>query len=72
MDISVDTDEELTPAQLRERYEGASTNQNRVHVPGADADRSGFDDVVKDQMKKRAKTQDPKGKGREKAEKFKF
>jgi splicing factor 3B subunit 2 len=41
-----------------------------VHVPGADVDRSGFEDVVSGEMKKRQKKDT--GKGKEKAEKFKF
>lgn len=70
VEISVDTDDDLTQAQLKERYEASRAQQSRVHVPGADADRSGFDDVVAGEMKKRTKKDS--GKGKEKAEKFKF
>ncbi|EIW72250.1 hypothetical protein TREMEDRAFT_72698 [Tremella mesenterica DSM 1558] len=71
VDISVNVDEDLTPAQLKERYESSRAQVDRVHVPGADVDRSGFDDVVKDQMKKRAKVQEKKDKGR-KEDRYKF
>ncbi|KAK4687924.1 splicing factor 3B subunit 2, partial [Tremellales sp. Uapishka_1] len=69
VDISVDTDDDLTQDQLKERYE-SSRNANRVHVPGADVDRTEFNDVIAGEMKKRARTQEKKGK--EKGEKFKF
>ena len=71
VDISVDTDEDLTQAQLKERYEASRASHNRVHVPGADIDRSGFDDVVVGEMKKRQRKEQGKG-GKDKAEKFKF
>ena len=70
VEISIDTDEDLTPAQIRQRYEAQRSAQDRVHVPGADADRSGFDDVVSGEMKKRSRKETTRGK--EKAEKFKF
>ncbi|WVO21572.1 uncharacterized protein IAS62_002881 [Cryptococcus decagattii] len=70
VDISIDTDEELTQEQLRAKYEASRAQQNRVYVPGAEADRSGFDDVVSGEMKKRARKDEKRGK--EKAEKFKF
>lgn len=70
MDVSIDTDDELSQDQLKAKYEASRSAASRVHVPGADVDRSGFDDVVSDQMKKRTKTQEPK-KGKDK-EKFKF
>lgn len=68
--MSIDTDDELTQDQLRARYDASRSSASRVHVPGANADRSGFDDVVSDQMKKRSKPQEKKG-GKEK-DKFKF
>lgn len=71
MDVSIDTDEELTQDQLKARYDASRSAASRVHVPGAGADRSGFDDVVSDQMKKRSKATEKKGSGKEK-EKFKF
>jgi len=71
VDVSMD-DDEMSQEQLKAKYEASRSAASRVHVPGADADRSGFDDVVSDQMKKRTKVQEPKkGKGKEK-EKFKF
>jgi splicing factor 3B subunit 2 len=70
VDVSIDTDDELSQDQLKAKYEASRSAASRVHVPGADVDRSGFDDVVSDQMKKRTKVQEPK-KGKEK-EKFKF
>ena len=74
VEISVDTDEELTQAQLKERYEKSRAQANRVHVPGADVDRSGFEDVMAGEMKKRQRkeTGGGGGKGKEKAEKYKF
>ena len=72
MEISVDTDEDLTQAQLRERYENSRAQANRVHVPGADADRSGFEDVIGGEMKKRQRKETGGGKGKEKTEKYKF
>jgi len=67
----VDTDDDLTQAQLKERYENSRSQANRVHVPGADVDRSGFEDVVSGEMKKRQR-KETGGKGKEKAEKYKF
>ena len=52
VEIAIDTDEDLSQAQLKERYEAQRASQSRVHVPGADVDRSGFDDVVSGEMKK--------------------
>lgn len=45
-----------------------------MHVPGADVDRSGFEDVRNEEMKKRQRKEErgEKGRGKEKAEKFKF
>jgi len=71
VEISVDTEDELSQAQLKERYESQRAQQNRVHVPGADVDRSGFEDVVSGEMKKRSRKDDSRGKGKEK-EKYKF
>jgi len=62
----------LSQAQLKKRYEEQQAQQNRVHVPGANADRSGFEDVVAGETQKRArKAAATKGKEKEK-EKFKF
>ena len=78
VEVSIDTDEDLTQAQLKERYDASRSQANRVHVPGADVDRSGFDDVVSGEMKKRARKDVGGGggggaaKGKEKAEKYKF
>lgn len=72
VEISVGDDEELSQAQLKKRYEEQQAQQNRVHVPGANADRSGFEDVVAGETQKRArKAAATKGKEKEK-EKFKF
>ncbi|OCF44586.1 splicing factor 3B subunit 2 [Kwoniella heveanensis CBS 569] len=70
VEISIDTDEDLTQEQLRARYEASRSQGKQVYVPGADADRSGFEDVMAGEMKKRARKDDKRGK--EKAEKFKF
>ena len=71
MEISVDTDDDMTQAQLKERYEASHAQANRVHVPGADVDRSGFEDVLAGEMKKRQRKETgPKSK--EKSEKYKF
>jgi splicing factor 3B subunit 2 len=70
VDVSIDTDEELSQEQLRARYDASRAQASRVHVPGADADRSGFEDVMAGEMKKRQRKDERKGK--EKAEKFKF
>lgn len=70
VDVSVDLDEDLTQDQLKAKYEASRSQAARVHVSGADVDRSGFEDVISDQSKKRAKKDERKGK--EKAEKFKF
>ena len=70
MDVSVDADDDLTQDQLKAKYEASRASAAKVHVPGANADRSGFEDVISDQTKKRAKKDERKGK--EKAEKFKF
>lgn len=71
MEISVDTDEELSQSQLKKRYEEQQAQQNRVHVPGANADRSGFEDVMAGEMKKRQRKEQGKEKDNKK-EKFKF
>ncbi|GFZ48626.1 Cold sensitive U2 snRNA suppressor 1 [Saitozyma sp. JCM 24511] len=70
VDVSIDTDEELSQEQLRARYDASRAQASRVHVPGADADRSGFEDVMAGEMKKRQRKDERKGK--EKVEKFKF
>jgi splicing factor 3B subunit 2 len=70
VDVSIDVDEDLTQEQLRAKYEASRAQANRVHVPGADVDRSGFEDVMAGEMKKRQRKDEKKGK--EKAEKFKF
>ncbi|WVQ77708.1 hypothetical protein IAR50_007398 [Cryptococcus sp. DSM 104548] len=70
VEISLDGDEDLTQEQLRAKYEASRSQASKVYVPGADADRSGFDDVVSGEMKKRARKDDRKGK--DKGEKFKF
>ncbi|WWD19569.1 hypothetical protein CI109_104030 [Kwoniella shandongensis] len=70
VEISIDEDEDLTQEQLKAKYEASRAQQKQVYVPGADADRSGFEDVMAGEMKKRARKDDKKGK--EKAEKFKF
>lgn len=67
----------MTQDQLRQKYESSRASQSRVHVPGADVDRSGFDDVVAGEMKKRSKKDERGGGGgggrRDKErEKFKF
>lgn len=67
----MDTDEELSQSQLKKRYEEQRSQQNRVHVPGADADRSGFEDVMAGEMKKRQRKEQGKEKDNKK-EKFKF
>lgn len=73
VDIAIDVDENITQAQLKERYEASQASQNKVHVPGADADRSGFDEVVSGEMKKRARKETGgKDRGKDKAEKYKF
>lgn len=73
VEISVGDDEELSQAQLKKRYEEQQAQQNRVHVPGANADRSGFDDVVAGETQKRARKAAAATKGKEKEkEKFKF
>lgn len=71
VEISVDTDGELSQAELKKKYEEQQAQQNRVHVPGANADRSGFEDVMAGEMKKRQRKEQGKGKEKEK-EKFKF
>ncbi|WVR00211.1 hypothetical protein IAU59_007353 [Kwoniella sp. CBS 9459] len=70
VEISIDTDEDLTQEELRARYDASRSQGKQVYVPGADADRSGFEDVMAGEMKKRARKDDKRGK--EKAEKFKF
>lgn len=70
--MSIDTDEDLTQEQLKARYDASRSSASRVHVPGANADRSGFDDVVSDQMKKRSKPQEKKGGSGKEKEKYKF
>jgi splicing factor 3B subunit 2 len=72
VEISVDTEDDLTQSQLKERYDNSRAQANRVHVPGADVDRSGFDDVMAGEMKKRQRKETGGGKGKEKAEKYKF
>ncbi|WVR07758.1 hypothetical protein IAU60_004801 [Kwoniella sp. DSM 27419] len=71
VEISLDGDEDLTQEQLRAKYDASRAQASRVHVPGADVDRSGFEDVMAGEMKKRARKDEKKG-GKEKAEKFKF
>lgn len=71
VEVSIDGDEDLTPAQLKAKYNEARKEGSRVHVPGQHIDRSEFDDVISSETKKRAKTQDRKRK-EEKAEKYKF
>ncbi|WWC94779.1 hypothetical protein V866_001628 [Kwoniella sp. B9012] len=70
VEISISEDEDLTQEQLKAKYEASRSQSSKVYVPGADADRSGFDDVMVGEMKKRARKDDKKGK--DKAEKFKF
>ncbi|WWC64658.1 uncharacterized protein I303_107269 [Kwoniella dejecticola CBS 10117] len=70
VEISISEDDDLTQEQLKAKYEASRSQGSKVYVPGADADRSGFDDVMAGEMKKRARKDDKKGK--EKAEKFKF
>ncbi|ODN98118.1 hypothetical protein I350_07760 [Cryptococcus amylolentus CBS 6273] len=70
VEISLDGDEDLTQEQLRAKYEASRSQASKVYVPGADVDRSGFEDVVSGEMKKRARKDEKKG--REKGEKFKF
>ncbi|WVW86082.1 hypothetical protein I302_108121 [Kwoniella bestiolae CBS 10118] len=70
VEISISEDEDLTQEQLKAKYEASRSQGQKVYVPGADADRSGFEDVMSGEMKKRARKDDKKGK--EKAEKFKF
>lgn len=75
MEISVDQDDDLTPAQLKQKYEESRSQAHKVHVPGADVDRSGFEDVVSGEYKKRARKDDSNkrdGKGGKEKEKFKF
>lgn len=71
MDVSIDLDEDLSQEQLKAKYEASRSQAQRVHVPGADADRSGFEDVVAGEMKKRQRKDEGK-KGKDKGEKFKF
>ena len=75
MDISVEGDDDLTQDQLKAKYEASRASAQRVHVPGADVDRSGFEDVRNEETKKRQRKEEgnsKSGKGKEKAEKFKF
>jgi splicing factor 3B subunit 2 len=74
VDISVEGDDDLTQEQLKAKYEASRASAQRVHVPGADVDRSGFDDVRNEEMKKRQRKEESSGKNKskEKAEKFKF
>lgn len=69
VDVSIDADD-LTPAQLKAKYEAAKSEGSKVYVPGAYADRSDFEDVISSETKKRARRDEKKGK--EKGEKFKF
>lgn len=72
VDVSLDGDD-LTPAQLKAKYEAARSEGSKVHVPGAHVDRSEFDDVISNETKKRSRKSDQGGRGgREKQEKFKF
>lgn len=68
----MDTDDDLTQEQIKERYEASQAQANKVYVPGADVDRSDFSDVIAGEMKKRARTGQGDKKGKDKAEKFKF
>ncbi|BEI86931.1 hypothetical protein CcaverHIS002_0702770 [Cutaneotrichosporon cavernicola] len=70
VEVSLDGDEDLTPAQLKAKYDAARAETSRVHVPGANVDRSEFDDIVSSETKKRARKEEKRGK--EKTEKFKF
>ncbi|KLT45790.1 DUF382-domain-containing protein [Cutaneotrichosporon oleaginosum] len=70
VDVSIDGDEDLTPTQLKAKYDAARAETSRVHVPGSHIDRSEFDDIVSSETKKRARKEEKRGK--EKAEKFKF
>ncbi len=64
-------DDDLSQAELRKRYDEQQAQQNRVHVPGAHADRSGFEDIMADETKKRQRKEAGKEKDKGK-EKFKF
>ncbi|WRT70303.1 uncharacterized protein IL334_007301 [Kwoniella shivajii] len=70
VEISISEDEDLTQEQLKAKYEASRSQAQKVYVPGADADRSGFEDVMAGEMKKRQRGNEKKGK--DKAEKFKF
>lgn len=77
VDISVEGDDDLTQDQLKAKYEASRASAKQIHVPGADVDRSGFEDVRNEEMKKRQRNEDDKGgkgKGKDKGkgEKFKF
>ena len=74
VEIAIDADEDLTQAQIKEKYEAERAAKNKVHVPGANVDRSEFDEVVSGEMKKRQRkeTGDRDRRGKQKAEKYKF
>lgn len=66
VEISITETDDLSQADLKRKYEESRASANRVHVPGADVDRSGFDDVVAGEMKKRQRKDEKKGKEKEK------
>lgn len=66
VEISITETDDLSQAELKKKYEESRSAANRVHVPGADVDRSGFEDVVAGEMKKRQRKDDKKGKEKEK------
>ncbi len=72
MSINPEDLESMSQAELQERYDASRTSTGRVHVPGADVDRSQFADVIEEQSSKRSKTADKDRDRRREREKEKF
>lgn len=73
MSIDPEALEGMSQEQLQAQYDASRTASSKVHVPGADANRSEFDDVIAKESAKRTRTREKERErgGREK-EKFKF
>lgn len=63
----------MSQEQLQAQYDASRTASSKVYVPGADANRAEFDDVIAKESAKRTRTKEKERErgGREK-EKFKF
>lgn len=76
VELSMDPEElaKLSQAELQARYDNSRTTSSKVHVPGADANREGFGDIVADERSKRSRGEQKQRERRaeKKDDKFKF